>query len=135
MTYKVIAIEGVGETYAAKLIEAGIQTADQYLAATTKPAQRKALAAQTGISDKLILKWANHCDLYRIHGVGPQFAELLERAGVDTVKELAHRVPENLHKKIEETNEKYNLVNRVPALKEIQKFVAEAKELPTVLEY
>lgn len=135
MTYKVIDIEGVGESYAVKLNEAGIKTTDDYLAACKTPAQRKALAQKTAISDKLILKWANHCDLIRIHGVGPQFAELLERAGVDTVKELSKRVPENLHPKIEETNAKFNLVNRVPALKEVVKFVNEAKALPVVLEY
>lgn len=135
MSYKVVAIEGVGEGYAQKLNAAGIKTDADLLQACLKPAQRKALAQKCDISEKLILKWANHCDLYRIKGVGPQFAELLEKAGVDTVKELAHRVPENLHKKIEEVNAKYNLVNRVPALKEIQKFVAEAKTLPALLEY
>ena len=135
MSYKVVKIEGVGETYAEKLMAVGLKTDADLLEACIKPADRKELAKKTGISEKLILKWANHCDLYRIKGIGPQFAELLEKAGVDTVKELAHRVPENLHPKLEEANERYNLTNRVPALKEVIKFVNQAKELPAKLEY
>ena len=135
MTYKVIDIEGVGEVYAEKLIAAGIKTDAELLEKCAKPAGRKALEEKTGISGKLILKWANHCDLYRINGVGPQFAELLEAAGVDTVKELKHRVAENLQKKLEEINEQKNLTNRVPAVVEILKMIDQAKELPAVMEY
>ncbi|MBR2243340.1 MAG: DUF4332 domain-containing protein [Prevotella sp.] len=135
MTYKVIDIEGVGEIYAEKLIAAGIKTDAELLEKCAKPAGRKALEAETGISGKLILKWANHCDLYRINGVGPQFAELLESAGVDTVKELKHRVAENLQAKLEEVNVQKNLTNRVPAVVEIQKMIDQAKELPAVMEY
>ena len=82
-----------------------------------------------------LLKWANHCDLYRINGVGPQFAELLEASGVDTVKELKHRVAENLQAKLEEVNAQKNLTNRVPAVAEVQKMIDQAKELPAVMEY
>ena len=135
MTYKVIDIEGVGEVYAEKLIAAGIKTDAELLEKCAKPAGRKALEEQTGISGKLILKWANHCDLYRINGVGPQFAELLEASGVDTVKELKHRVAENLQKKLEEVNAVKNLANRVPAVVEVQKMIDQAKELPAVMEY
>lgn len=88
-----------------------------------------------GISGKLILKWANHADLIRIHGVGPQFAELLEAAGVDTVKELRHRKAENLVAKLEEVNAEKNLVNRVPSLAEVTKMIAEAGELEVVMTY
>ena len=95
----------------------------------------EALEEETGISGKLILKWTNHADLMRINGVGPQFSELLEASGVDTVKELRNRVPENLHKKLEEVNVEKNLVNRVPALVEVEKMVAQAKELPPMMEY
>jgi len=135
MTYKVIDIEGVGEVYAEKLIAAGIKTDAELLEKCAKPAGRKALAEATDISPKLILKWANHCDLYRINGVGPQFAELLEASGVDTVKELKHRVAENLQKKLEEVNAVKNLTNRVPAASEVQKMIDQAKELPAVMEY
>ena len=135
MTYKIIDIEGVGDVYAQKLIEAGIKDTDSLLQKCAKPAGRKALEEATGISGKLILKWANHADLMRINGVGPQFSELLEAAGVDTVKELRNRVPANLQAKLEEANAAKNLVNRVPALVEVEKMIAQAKELPPMMEY
>ena len=99
------------------------------------PAGRAALAEQTGISPKLILKWTNHADLFRINGIGPQFAELLEAAGVDTVKELRHRVAANLAAKLLEVNEEKNLTNRVPVEKEIQKMIDQAKELEPRVTY
>lgn len=135
MTYKIIDIEGIGPVYAEKLIAAGINTDKDLLDKCAKPAGRKALAEETGISPKLILTWTNHCDLMRIDGVGPQFSELLEAAGVDTVKEFRHRKPENLQPKLVEINEQKNLVNRVPSLKEVEKMVAQAKELEPVMEY
>lgn len=135
MAYKVIDIEGVGAAYAEKLTATGVVTTAQLLDKCAAPAGRKALAEETGISDKLILKWANHADLFRVKGVGPQFAELLEAAGVDTVKELAHRKAENLAAKMAEVNEEKKLVRRVPVAVEVQKMVDFAKELPGVLTY
>ena len=135
MAYKIIDIEGVGEVYAEKLIAAGINTPEQLLEKCAKPAGRKALAEATEISPKLILKWTNHADLFRINGVGPQFSELLEASGVDTVKELKHRVAENLHAKLEEVNAVKNLCNRVPAVSEVQRMIDQAKELPPTMEY
>lgn len=135
MAYKIDEIEGVGEVYAQKLGEAGIKTTDDMLEKAATPKQRKELAEQTGISEKLILKWANHSDLFRIKGVAGQFAELLEAAGVDTVKELRHRVPANLQAKCEEVNQVKNLCNRVPSVVEIEKMVAQAKELEPKLSY
>ncbi|MBR6628476.1 MAG: DUF4332 domain-containing protein [Bacteroidaceae bacterium] len=135
MTYKVVDIEGVGATYAEKLAAAGINKVEELLAKCAAPAGRKALAEETGISDKLILKWTNHADLIRIHGVGPQFAELLEAAGVDTVKEFRHRNAENLAAKMEEVNAEKNLVNRVPSVKELTKMIAEAATLEVVVTY
>jgi predicted flap endonuclease-1-like 5' DNA nuclease len=133
--YKIVDIQGVGEVYAEKLIAAGIKDTDALLAKCAKPAGRKALAEETGISPKLILTWTNHVDLYRIQGIGPQFAELLEAAGVDTVKELKHRVAANLQAKLEEVNAEKNLTNRVPAVKEVEKMIEQAKELPAAVEY
>lgn len=133
--YKIVDIQGVGEVYAVKLIAAGIKDTDALLAKCAKPAGRKALAEETGISPKLILTWTNHVDLYRIQGIGPQFAELLEAAGVDTVKELKHRVAANLQAKLEEVNAEKNLTNRVPAVKEVEKMIEQAKELPAAVEY
>lgn len=135
MRYKIVDIEGVGEAYAPKLQEAGIKSPKDLLAACATPAGRKKVAAATGISGKLILKWTNHADLFRVKGVGPQFAELLEASGVDTVKELQHRVPENLVEKMIAVNEKRNLVNRVPSVKELTKWVEEAKKLEPIMKY
>jgi len=133
--YKIVDVEGIGPVYAEKLVAAGITDTDILLEKCAKPAGRKELAEATGISIKLILTWTNHCDLMRIDGVGPQFSELLEAAGVDTVKEMKHRKPENLQAKLEEVNAEKNLVRRVPALKEVEKMVAQAAELPAVMEY
>ncbi|MBR5765030.1 MAG: DUF4332 domain-containing protein, partial [Bacteroidaceae bacterium] len=91
MAYKVIQIEGVGETYAEKLNAAGIVTTDDLLAKCATPKGRKEVEEATGIAHGFILKWTNHADLMRINGVAGQFAELLEAAGVDTVKELRNR--------------------------------------------
>lgn len=135
MSYKIIEIEGVGSVYADKLIAAGIKTTDDLLEKAATKKGREQLAEETGISEKLILKWANHADLFRIKGVAGQFAELLEAAGVDTVKELRHRVPANLYAKLVEVNEAKNLCNRVPAESEIAKMVEQAKELEPKMTY
>lgn len=135
MAYKVEQIEGIGEVYAAKLNAAGIQTTDDILEKCATPKGRKELAEATEISEKLILRWTNHSDLMRINGVAGQFSELLEAAGVDTVKELRHRVPANLHAKLEEVNAEKNLVNRVPNLPEVEKMVEQAKELEPIITY
>ncbi|MBO5611893.1 MAG: DUF4332 domain-containing protein [Prevotella sp.] len=135
MKYKIIDIEGIGPVYAEKLMAAGIDTDEKLLEKCCKPAGRKALAEETGISEKLILTWTNHTDLMRINGVGPQFAELLEAAGVDTVKEFRHRVAENLQPKLEEVNVAKNICNRVPVVAELQKMIDQAKELPPMMEY
>lgn len=135
MAYKVEQIEGVGEVYAEKLNAAGVTTTDDILAKCATPKGRKELAEATGISDKLILKWTNHSDLMRINGVAGQFAELLEASGVDTVKELQHRVPANLKAKLDEVNAVKNLVGRVPNLPEVEGMIAQAKELEPVITY
>ena len=135
MAYKIIDLEGIGPVYAEKLVAAGVITADDLLERCAAPKGRKELAEATGITEKLILKWTNYADMFRIHGIGPQFAELLEAAGVDTVKELSHRVPANLAAKVAEVNEEKKLVRRVPVEAELQKMIEEAKTLPGVLPY
>ena len=135
MDYKIIDIEGVGDVYAEKLQAAGINKVSELLEKCAVPKGRKELAEATGITEKLILKWTNHADLFRINGVGPQFAELLEAAGVDTVKEFRHRVAENLQPKLVEVNDKKNICNRVPAVSEIQKMIDQAKELEPKMTY
>ena len=135
MKYKIIDVEGIGPVYTEKLVAVGITDTDILLEKCAKPAGRKALEEETGISGKLILTWANHCDLMRINGIGPQFSELLEAAGVDTVKEFRHRVAANLQPKLVEVNDEKNLCNRVPSVSELEKMIAQAKELEPVLSY
>ena len=135
MAYKIIDIEGIGDVYAAKLNEAAVKTTDDLLEKCATRSGRRKVAEETGISEKLILKWTNHADLFRINGVGPQFAELLEAAGVDTVKEFRHRVAENLQPKLVEVNDAKNICNRVPAISEVQKMIDQAKELEPKMTY
>ena len=135
MAYKIIDIEGIGEVYAEKLIAAGIATTANLLEKCATPSGRDKLAEETGISEKLILKWTNHADLMRIKGIAGQFAELLEAAGVDTVKEFRHRVAANLQPKMVAVNEEKHLVGRVPALSEVERMIAQAKELEPIITY
>lgn len=135
MAYKIDQIEGIGDAYAQKLQSVGVTTTEELLNRAATPKGRETLAEETGISPKLILKWANHADLFRIKGVAGQFAELLEAAGVDTVKELRHRVAANLHAKLVEVNDAKNLCNRVPAESEVQRMIDQAKELDPVMTY
>ncbi|MCU0427620.1 MAG: DUF4332 domain-containing protein [Candidatus Kapabacteria bacterium] len=129
----IIDIEGVGEGYAAKLKDAGVSSVEKLLELGATSKGRAALAEKTGISDKLILKWVNHADLFRINGIAGQYAELLEVAGVDSVPELAQRKAENLAAKMAEVNAAKNLTNAVPSATTVQKWVDEAKTLPKVV--
>ncbi|MBO7396520.1 MAG: DUF4332 domain-containing protein [Bacteroidales bacterium] len=135
MSYKIIDIQGIGPAYAEKLVAAGIETVDQLLAKGADAKGRKALEEKTGIRHDLILTWVNHADLFRIKGVGPQFAELLEAAGVDTVKELRTRNAANLAAKVLEINEAKHLCKRTPVEKEIQKYIDAAKALDPVVSF
>lgn len=134
-TLKIQEIEGIGPSYAEKLESAGLKNSDNLLDAGKTPKGRKELAEKTGISPKLILEWINLCDLIRIKGVGEEYSDLLEEAGVDTVVELSNRNAENLQKKMQEVNEAKNLVRKTPTLDQVTAWVAEAKTLPRVIEY
>jgi predicted flap endonuclease-1-like 5' DNA nuclease len=131
----IIDVEGIGPKYAEKLKGAGVGTTDKLLKVGATPKGRKDLAEKTGIGHDLILKWVNHVDLYRIKGVGSEYADLLEAAGVDTVVELAKRVPQNLVDAMAEVNKKHKVVRRLPVLKEVVKWVDQAKKLPRAVEY
>ena len=131
----IVDIEGIGKVYATKLEAAGISTVESLLERGATPKGRQDLAEQTDIGGKLILEWVNLADLFRIKGIGEEFSDLLEEAGVDTVPELAQRNPENLHSKLVEVNEAKKLVRRVPGLSQVQDWVAQAKELPRVVTY
>ena len=134
-TYKVEEIEGIGPVLGEKLRAAGINTVDKLLENAASKKQRQSLAEETGISEKQILKFTNMADLFRLNGVGQEYAELLEVAGVDTVPELAQRNAANLTAKMEEVNEAKNLTRKTPSATEVEKWIAQAKELPRVIEY
>ena len=128
-------VEGIGKVYADKLAAAGVKTTAALLEKGATPKGRQQLAEKAGVSEKLILEWVNHVDLFRIKGVGSEFADLLEEAGVDTVRELAQRNPENLFQKLGEVNQAKKLVRRLPTAKQVANWVEQAKELPGVITY
>ena len=132
---KIEELEGIGDTYGAKFREAGIADTDALLDQAKTKKGRVALAEKTGISEKLVLRFANMADLNRIKGVGGEFAELLESAGVDTVKELATRNAENLAAKMAEVNAEKKLTRRVPTADNCTDWINQAKELPPVIEH
>lgn len=131
----IIKIEGVGDVNAVKLQEAGVNSVEAMLKVCATPQGRKDLAETTDISDKLILEWANRADLARIKGVGTQYSDLLEAAGVDTVPELARRNPQNLYQAMVSTNEIKSLVRKLPTENQVAGWVEQAKALPRALEY
>jgi predicted flap endonuclease-1-like 5' DNA nuclease len=129
MSYKVVDIEGIGTNYAAKLEAQGVFTTDDLLEKGGTKKGRTALAELTEIPESLILTWVNHADLHRIKGVAGQIAELMEAAGVDTVKELSTRNPTNLHAKLVETNNQFGLSGKVPGADSLQEMIDQAKTL------
>lgn len=132
---KLIDIEGIGKKYSETLGKAGITTVESLLAKGATADGRKAIEATTGISHDLLLEWVNHADLYRIKGVGQEYSDLLEEAGVDTVPELAQRNAENLHKKMVEVNQEKKLVRQLPTAAQVASWVDQAKKLPRVVSY
>jgi len=132
---KLVDIEGIGPVYAAKLQKAGVGSAEALLDQGATPKGRKEIGEKSGISDGLILEWVNHVDLYRIRGVGSEYADLLEEAGVDTVPELAQRKPEHLLEKMTAVNAEKKLVRRLPVLSQVQSWVEQAKKLERKVTY
>ena len=132
---KLADIEGIGSVHARKLKKAGIRSVAGLLEKGATPKDRKAIAAKSGIGPKLILEWVNHADLFRIKGVGSEYADLLEEAGVDTVVELSKRDPKVLSLKILKVNEAKELVRRLPAAKQVAGWVRQAKKLPRRISY
>ncbi len=128
-------IEGIGPTYAEKLAKLGIHTVHALLDKGCTKSGRMELTQKTGISETLILEWVNMADLFRIEGIGEEYSDLLEEAGVDTVVELSKRVPENLHAKLKEVNEQKKLVKLLPTLETVKKWIEQAKTLPRKVEY
>jgi predicted flap endonuclease-1-like 5' DNA nuclease len=128
-------IEGIGEAYRQKLRQAGIRNVDELLDKGSTPRGRQEIADTTGISEKLLLRWLNEADLYRIRGIGKEYAELLEAAGVDTVPELAQRVPAHLLEAMGAANAQKKLVRHLPALTQVESWVTQARELPRKISY
>jgi predicted flap endonuclease-1-like 5' DNA nuclease len=132
---KVEDFEGIGPAFAAKLQEAGVFTDSQLLERGGSRGGRKALADATGIRPDLILEWANHADLMRIKGVGAEYADLLEAAGVDSCPELVQRNAANLVRTFGELDAARNTVRRIPTEAEVQGWIDEARSMPAVVEH
>lgn len=132
---KLIDINGIEEKHAQVLQEAGITTSDKLLEKGADVKGRKAIASMLELEAKDITRWFNQADLYRIKGVGKKYADLLERAGVDTVPELAVRKAENLYDKLKSVAEAEDLVTNLPTPENVEDWVAQAKELPRALHY
>lgn len=135
MGYKIQEIEGIGPTYGQRLFDAGLKTTDALLKACGDPKGRKDTAAKTGFSEGQLLKWANMADLMRVSGIGQEFSELLEAAGVDTVKELRNRRADNLTEKMAEVNAVKKLTRAVPSVKTVTKWVEQAKTMDPAISY
>jgi predicted flap endonuclease-1-like 5' DNA nuclease len=128
-------IEGIGDAIAETLRAAGIRTTEALLKMGGTSKERRQLAESTKFSEQRILEWVNRADLYRIKGIGSEYADLLEAAGVDTVLELARRDAENLFAKLSQTNAEKNLVNRMPGQDQVAGWIKQAKSLPRAVEY
>jgi len=132
---KLLAIEGIGPVYGEKLKNNGIRSIESLLQKSASANGRKELEMKTGIGHALILEWVNLADLFRVKGIGEEYSDLLEEAGVDTVVELAQRNPENLYQKIIEVNQQKHLVRRPPSLKSVRSWISQAKALPRIVTY
>lgn len=126
-------IEGIGPAIEEKFKKAGISTVEGLLQKGASAKGRKEIGEATGIDPARILTWVNHADLYRIKGIGSEYSDLLEAAGVDSVPELAARKPDNLVTKMEEVNAAKKLVRRTPPLSMVESWVSQAKQLPKVV--
>jgi predicted flap endonuclease-1-like 5' DNA nuclease len=133
MAYKIDEIEGIGPAYAGKLKDAGIDTTDDLLKLCCDAKGRGATAKSSGISEKLILSWANMADLMRVNGVGHQYAEVLHAAGVDTIKELRTRNAENLAAAMKQVNDVKNLANACPSATVVRDWIDKAKDMEPLI--
>ena len=134
-SYKINAIESLDAEMEAKFIAAGIKTVDKLLERGASKEGRKELAAELDIDVKQLLIFVNNADLFRVRGISTQYADLLKAVGVDTVKELRNRKPENLHAKMAEMNAEHQFVRQLPTVNMVIKYVEHAKELPPVVTY
>jgi predicted flap endonuclease-1-like 5' DNA nuclease len=126
---RLIQIEGIGTVYSAKLKSVGIKTVDALLDHAGDRQGREKLSEDLGISEKVVLDWVNQADLMRVKGVGEEYSQLLEVAGVDSPVELGNRNPAHLHQKLLEVNAEKKLVRRVPSLRQVECWIEEAKSI------
>ncbi len=122
-------LKGMTEELAARMTELGIKDTAALLAATEEATPRRKLAADLGIEPAQLTEFINRADLCRIKGVGGVYADLLEFAGVDSVKELSHRVPANLHAKLEQVNDEQKLTGRIPSFTDVEAWIQEAQDI------
>ncbi|HET7031011.1 MAG TPA: DUF4332 domain-containing protein [Candidatus Limnocylindrales bacterium] len=132
---KIEDVEGIGPAFAEKLVGIGVKTTDDFLMACGSAAGREKIAGLTGISGKLLLEWVNHVDLMRINGVGSEYADLLEAAGVDSCAELAQRNAKNLAQTFQDLDAARNTVRNIPAEGVIQGWIDQAKSLDQVVSH
>ncbi len=132
---RVIDMEGIGPVYSKTLGENDINYIDELLDAGATRKKRQELAETTGISSLIIMDWVNMADLHRINNIGEEWSDLLEEADVNTVVELAQRIPEHLFTKLVEINESKNLVRRLPNQKQVEDWITQAKLLPRIVQY
>jgi uncharacterized membrane protein HdeD (DUF308 family)/predicted flap endonuclease-1-like 5' DNA nuclease len=135
LTQDISYVEGIGPVFAEKLKSVGVLTALDLLKSGSTRKGRADLVSHTGISPKLILRWVNQADLFRVKGIGSEYGELLEAAGVDTVVELSGRKPENLHLALLSVNEEKKLVRKTPTLSQVQAWIERASKLPRIIRY
>ncbi len=132
---KITDVEGIGQAFGSKLESAGVPSDTELLKQGCDRKGRKAIAEKTGLGEHQILKWVNRADLSRVKGIGAEYSDLLEEAGVDTVPELAQRNATNLHAKMAAVNEAKSLVRKMPTENQVADWVNQAKELPRVINY
>ncbi len=133
MGYRIEDIEGIGPAYGEKLAGIGIKNTDTFLQLCAGRKGRQEISGKADISEKHLLKWANLADLMRISGIGPQYSELLEAAGVDTVKELRHRNTVNLANRMKQVQQEKRLTRTAPGVSTVSRWVAQAKQLNPII--
>jgi predicted flap endonuclease-1-like 5' DNA nuclease len=132
---KLESVEGIGEVYAEKLLAIGVASTRALLDLGATPQGRKQIAESAGIKSALFPEWVNHVYLFRIKGVGEEYADVLEEAGVDTVPELAQRNDANLYTKLVSVNGEKKLVRQLPTQTQVESWVKQAKQLPRLIKY
>lgn len=132
---RIIDIEGIGPAQAEKLQKAGVRSIAALLKRGANAKGRKELAAATNIDEAKLLKWVNHADLFRVSGIGSEYSDLLEAAGVDTVPELRQRNAKALYETLVKTNETKKLVRKMPTADQVAEWIKQAKSLPRLIQY